>query len=266
MDDKEHPSPKWGRDWGRPRSVSFGTDTIAITTGNNPSDNSVKLFSRKTLELELNVRGQINSAQLTSAGRFLAITEFRPSNGYYLVLRDVKAKKLIAEIRLGGNGYCTLAVGGKHVAAYESHDGQITVVETEIGKIVKKLKSPSFEKARDFGGGKMPLAISLAGTHIACAAEDAVVIYDIEAGKVAQKLDGHLDVVMAVAFSPKGDLLATSGKDKTIRIWNITDGKAIHVVKSLPAVVSELIFSPDSRRIVIIYIGGKVEIRTLDSN
>ena len=112
----------------------------------------------------------------------------------------------------------------------------------------------------------MPLAISLAGTHIACAAEDAVVIYDIEAGKVAQKLDGHLDVVMAVAFSPKGDLLATSGKDKTIRIWNITDGKAIHVVKSLPAVVSELIFSPDSRRIVIIYIGGKVEIRTLDSN
>ena len=178
------------------------------------------------------------------------------------MLRDVKAKKLIAEIRLGGNGYCTLAVSGKHVAA----DGQITVVETEIGKIVKKLKTPSFEKARDFGGGKMPLAISLEGTHIACAAEDAVVIYDIEAGKVAQKLDGHLDVVIAVAFSPKGDLLATSGKDKTIRIWNITDGKAIHVVKSLPAVVSELIFSPDSRRIVIIYIGGKVEIRTLDSN
>src|SRR5262249_38656902 len=101
-------SPTWDRDWGRPRSAAFGNDLIAVVTGRELSAKSVKLFSRKTGELQQNVRGQVNNVAFTADGRFLAITEFRPGNGYHLILRDVKAKRTIAERRLGSNGYCSL--------------------------------------------------------------------------------------------------------------------------------------------------------------
>jgi hypothetical protein len=256
-------SPTWDRDWGHPRSVAFGNNVIAVVTGSE----SVKVFSRKTGELAQNVRGRVDGAVFTADGRFLAITEFRSDNGYYLILRDIQGKKTIAELRLGSN-YCSLAVTGKRVVAYDWRDDQITVVEAETG-IVEKFKSGSFRKRTD-AGGRMPLAISPVGNLLACEAEDAVVLYDLDGGKVAQKLEGHLDVVRAVAFSPNGETVASAAKDKTIRFWNVKEGKEVTAIKNLPAVPSELIFSTDGKRLAVVYRKGesggarKAEIRSVE--
>jgi hypothetical protein len=177
------PAPTWDPDWGRPRSASCSHALIAILTEGDISSRSVKLFSRKTGELEQNVRGQIDGAAFTPDGRFLAITEFRPSDGYYLVLRDVQGKKAVAELCIGGNGYCSLAVAGRYVAAYESRDDQITLAETETGRVVKTLTVSSLRRyfltrRREFFGDRMPLALSPAGTLIACGAEDLVILSD----------------------------------------------------------------------------------------
>src|SRR6266542_4324235 len=124
---------------------------IAVVAGGDVKGQAVKLFSRKTGELEQNVRAQVDGAALTADGRFLAITEFRSGNGYHLILRDLQGKKTVVELRLGSNGYCSLAVVGKHVAAYEARDDQITVVEAETGKLVTKFKSGTFRKSKEFG-------------------------------------------------------------------------------------------------------------------
>src|SRR5262249_17255739 len=92
------------------------------------------------------------------------------ATGYHLILRDIQGKKTIAELRLGSNGYCSLAVMGNRVAAYESRDDRITVVEAETGTAVKRLNSGDFRKRKEFAGGQMPLAISPAGNLIACEA------------------------------------------------------------------------------------------------
>jgi WD40 repeat protein len=257
---KQVTSPAWDRDWGHPSSVVFGNNVIAVVTGRE----SVKVFSRKTGELEQNIRGQIDAGAFTADGRFLAITEFRPGNGYHLVLRDIQGKKTVAELRLGGNGYCSLAVAGKRVAAYESKDDQITIVEAESGAVVKKFKSGTLRKRKDFGGGRMPLAISPAGNLIAFEAEDAVVLYDIHGGKVAHKLEGHLDVVRAVGFSPNGETVVSGGKDKTIRFWNVKEGKEITAIKNLPTGVSRLIFSADGKRIAVVG-ARKAEVRSVEA-
>lgn len=275
-------SPKWDRDWGTPLSAAFGKDVIAVVTVRDSSF-AVKVFSRKSGELEQNIHGyHIDRAAFTADGRFLAITEFRPDGGflggYHLVLRDIPGKKTVAEVSLGSNGYCSLAVAGQTVAAYESDSGRITVVEAETGKVVKDIKTESFRKRKGFGGGRMPLAISPAGDLIACEAEDTVVLYDIASGKVAHKLEGHLDTVRAVAFSPNGETIASAAKDKTIRFWGVKQGKEVRTIKNLPTSTAELIFprfdnnsatelifSTDGNRIAVVSPQGrKAEIRSVE--
>jgi WD40 repeat protein len=247
------PAPIWDRDWGSPRSAAFGKDIVAIVTGGDMFSRSVKVFSRETGELEQNIRGQINGAAFTADGRFLAFTEFRPSDGYYLVLRDIQEKKTVAEWRLGGSGYCSLAVARTHVVAYESDDDQITVIDVKTRRVVETLKSESVRKRKEFARGQMPLAISPTGNLIASAAEDAVVLDDINGRKNIYKLEGHLDIVRAIAFSPNEEIIATSAKDKTVRFWNVKERKEVHSIKNLPTSASELIISPEDKRIAIVY-------------
>ena len=40
-------------------------------------------------------------------------------------------------------------------------------------------------------------------------------------------LEGHSESVSSVAYSPDGAFLASGSDDKTIRIWNIGEGKEI---------------------------------------
>jgi hypothetical protein len=135
-------SPAWDRDWGEAASVMFGKNVIAvISTSLGGSAASVKVFSQKTGELEQNVRDRISRAALTPNGRFLAMCAFRSGtgksgtgSGTYLVLRDLQGKKTLAEWRLGGGGYISLAVAANRVAVYESRADQITVVEAQTGK------------------------------------------------------------------------------------------------------------------------------------
>lgn len=43
-----------------------------------------------------------------------------------------------------------------------------------------------------------------------------------------QKLEGHIGVVTAVAFSQDGSLLASGLHDETVRLWNPATGQEVH--------------------------------------
>jgi WD40 repeat protein len=43
------------------------------------------------------------------------------------------------------------------------------------------------------------------------------------------KLNGHEQELLALAFSPKGDRLASASNDRTIRIWTLADGKSVTI-------------------------------------
>jgi WD40 repeat protein len=54
----------------------------------------------------------------------------------------------------------------------------------------------------------------------------------------------------AAAFSPDGSRLATAGADRVIRLWNVSDGKAIKEFIGHRMTVTAVEFSPDGRRLV----------------
>jgi WD40 repeat protein len=58
-------------------------------------------------------------------------------------------------------------------------------------------------------------------------------------------LSGHKDVVMSVAFSPDGEVLASASLDGTLRLWNVQTGQFIRSLKGHKGYVYSVAFSPD---------------------
>ena len=59
----------------------------------------------------------------------------------------------------------------------------------------------------------------------------------------------HTEVMRQIAFSPDGQLLATSSVDSTVRLWRLSDGKLARIIRH-PEAVTSVAFSPDGQWLV----------------
>lgn len=94
------------------------------------------------------------------------------------------------------------------------------------------------------------------GRVLACVMDHldrAVRLWRVGAGETARAaertLSGHGSGVFAVAFDHTGRRLATVAEDASARIWDLTDGSVLHVLKH-PGDPEALDWSPDGRCIV----------------
>jgi WD40 repeat protein/transcriptional regulator with XRE-family HTH domain len=62
-------------------------------------------------------------------------------------------------------------------------------------------------------------------------------------------LHGHTNWVWSLAFSPKGDMLASSSDDGTLRLWQVPDGHAINVLDCHTHNVFALAISADGQQL-----------------
>ena len=65
------------------------------------------------------------------------------------------------------------------------------------------------------------------------------------APKPVRTLAGHKSYVQALAFEPGGKVLASAGGDKTVRLWNVEDGKEQRSIEAHASSVYCIGFSPD---------------------
>ena len=75
-------------------------------------------------------------------------------------------------------------------------------------------------------------------------------LWDGGSGRLLRHLRGHSAAPMAVAFSPDGALLASSGLDLAIRLWSVPEGAPLALLSG-PHLndVMALAFSPDGLRL-----------------
>lgn len=87
----------------------------------------------------------------------------------------------------------------------------------------------------------------------------SVRVWDLATGQAVQPVKGLKASVGRVAFSPDGQLLATAGGDRVVRVWSAATGKE---VAALPAGgrVAVVVFSPDGQRLAAGGADGSVRI------
>ncbi len=69
-------------------------------------------------------------------------------------------------------------------------------------------------------------------------------LVDVRRGKLVREFAGHRDVLYDAEFSPDGQLLATAGYDRTIRIWRTENGEVLHTIAVHNGAVFDLAFDP----------------------
>ncbi|GAA5913234.1 hypothetical protein JCM6882_000039 [Rhodosporidiobolus microsporus] len=135
---------------------------------------------------------------------------------------------------------------------------------------------PSFSLYRTYrshSAGVSDVAFSADSTHLASASDDRTVrIWEVDSslshplggidgsgtdeGKDGEPegairvLKGHLSAVFCVAWSPRGDLVASGGMDETVRVWDVQRGRCMRVLPAHSEPVSAVQFSRDGTMIV----------------
>jgi WD40 repeat protein len=136
---------------------------------------------------------------------------------------------------------------GKLLAA--GGNREIFLIDTTSGDVTAKLSGQA--------GKVTALAFSPNGQHLAAASgapgtSGEVRLYDVPStgapdSKAKFILPAHTDLIYDVSFSPDSKLLATTGYDRLIKLWDVASGKEIRVLKDHSDTVYSLSFSPDGK-------------------
>ena len=66
-------------------------------------------------------------------------------------------------------------------------------------------------------------------THTHTRTPPQVLIWNLEVGEAVKMIDCHTDVILSMSFNTDGSLLATSCKDKILRLMEPRSGRVLQV-------------------------------------
>jgi len=134
-------------------------------------------------------------------------------------------------------------------------------VGTEYTAALFSWPSRAIQLPTDPADPKPPVVTALRahrdGVLLASAGDDHVVrVWDLNDGRLRQRLTTHTDWVRTVDYSPDGKLLATAGNDQRILLWDAIEGKLSSELGKRAEAVANIRFSPDGTQLAAVGFEG----------
>ncbi len=144
-------------------------------------------------------------------------------------VRDLYHEEFVVALAFSPDGRL-LATGG--------YEPAIRIWDTTTWEPVGEI--PRSVLAMDWSGDQLALAVQGSGT---------VEIWNATTRTLQHTLEGHVDSVHSVRFSPDGSVLVSGSKDRSIRMWDTAQGGEIGLFAGHDGAVLDLAFSPDGQRL-----------------
>jgi WD40 repeat protein len=142
---------------------------------------------------------------------------------------------------------------GRRLAASDV-EGKVEVFDAQSGELLFALEEP---------GRAIPgVAFSPDGRYLAAALwRDCLVkVWDCERRAELCTLSGHAGRVHCVAFSPRGERLASAGEDGAVKVWDLETEREVLTLRGHRGPVNGLAFSPDGWRLASAGFDGTVRV------
>lgn len=115
------------------------------------------------------------------------------------------------------------------------------------------------------------IAMNRDGSQIAVAGDfenGAIFVYGRPPGsnvfsQAPKQLTGHPAGILSLAFSPRSDYLASSARDGTARLWDLSEGEAVQTFAGHSGPIWSIVFSPDGEQVATAGEDATVQVRRL---
>jgi WD40 repeat protein len=188
---------------------------------------------------------------------------FSPDGQEFLVYSENKVSlwegengRLIASLPCKGAAFRSrFSYDGKEIVTTCGGDRTARVLDARTGKVILTLSNPTNVASSVFSPGNNTLATTTLGGQ--------VLLWDVNNGQLEKAWQGHGDLISDAEFTPDGKILATVSRDGSTKLWDVNTAKLSGSLR-VGSKADYVVFSPDSKLLVVVGEGNKKEIRVWD--